>query len=117
MSDQLRTNTKAVPLLPLTTGVVLPGMVVTIPLDVPEARAAAEAARSQDRELLLVPRVASGYSRVGTVAKVEDGVRLPSGGEAPLQPRIPRRPLSTRPPATAHPARGFFPGTRRNKPV
>ena len=95
MSDQLRTNTKAVPLLPLTSGVVLPGMVVTIPLEIAEARAAAEAARSQDGELLLVPRVASGYSRVGTVAKIEDGVRLPSGGEALVLRGIRRALVST----------------------
>ena len=95
MSDQLRTNTKAVPLLPLTSGVVLPGMVVTIPLEIDEARAAAQAARSQDGELLLVPRVASGYSRVGTVAKIEDGVRLPSGDEALVLRGIRRALVST----------------------
>ncbi len=95
MPDQIGTNTKAVPLLPLTSGVVLPGMVVTIPLDAAEARAAAEAARSQDGELLLVPRVASGYSRVGTVARIEDGVRLPSGGEALVLRGIRRALVST----------------------
>jgi ATP-dependent Lon protease len=95
MSDQLRTNTKAVPLLPLSSGVVLPGMVVTIPLDLAEARAAAEAARSQDGELLLVPRVASGYSRVGTVARIDEGVRLPNGGEALVLRGIRRALVST----------------------
>jgi ATP-dependent Lon protease len=95
MTDQLRTNSKAVPLLPLTSGVVLPRMVVTIPLDIPEARAAAEAARSQDGELLLVPRVASGFSRVGTIAKIEAGVGLPSGGEALVLRGVRRALVST----------------------
>jgi len=35
-------DTLTLPLLPLTTGVVLPGMVVTLTLESPEARAAVE---------------------------------------------------------------------------
>ena len=36
MAEQL--DTRILPLLPLTSGVVLPGMVVTIPLESPEAK-------------------------------------------------------------------------------
>ena len=69
MPEQL--DTKILPLLPLASGVVLPGMVVTIALESDEARSATEAARSQDGTFLLVPRVGSGFARVGTVARVK----------------------------------------------
>jgi ATP-dependent Lon protease len=80
MPEQL--DTKILPLLPLTSGVVLPGMVVTLMLETDEARAAAEAARSNDDTLLLVPRVEDAYARVGTVATIEDAGRLQNGVEA-----------------------------------
>jgi ATP-dependent Lon protease len=80
MPEQL--DTKILPLLPLTSGVVLPGMVVTLMLETDEARAAAEAARSNDDTLLLVPRVGDAYARVGTVATIEDAGRLQNGVEA-----------------------------------
>jgi ATP-dependent Lon protease len=80
MPEQL--DTKILPLLPLTSGVVLPGMVVTITLETDEARTAVEAARSQDGQLVLVPRLASGFARIGTVASIEDTGRLRSGLEA-----------------------------------
>jgi ATP-dependent Lon protease len=80
VAEQL--DTRILPLLPLTSGVVLPGMVVTIPLESREAKLAAEAARSNDREMLLVPRVGSGYARIGTVGTIEDVGRLPGGLEA-----------------------------------
>ena len=67
------------PLLPLTSGVVLPGMVITMALETDEARAAAEAARSSDGRLLLVPRVDGRYARVGTISAIEDSGQLPSG--------------------------------------
>ena len=67
------------PLLPLTSGVVLPGMVVTMALETPEARAAVEAARTADGQLLLVPRVDGRYARVGTISRIEEAGQLPSG--------------------------------------
>jgi ATP-dependent Lon protease len=73
-------DTKILPMLPLTTGVVLPGMVVTLTVESDEARAALEAA--DGAELLLVPRPADRYARIGTVAKVEDVARLRNGTEA-----------------------------------
>ncbi len=77
------TDTLVLPLLPLTTGVVLPGMVVTLTIESPEARAAVDAASAgEDRTMLLVPRTDSGYARVGTVATIEDVGRLRGGVEA-----------------------------------
>ncbi len=81
MPEQLETT--ILPLLPLTTGVVLPHMVVTLTLETPEARAAVQAARSAGDTLLLVPRTESGaYARVGTVAVIEEMGRTPNGMEA-----------------------------------
>jgi len=66
-------GTRTLPVLPLTAGVVGPGMVVTILVDSPEARAAMTAALDHaSRRLLLVPHVDGRYATVGTVAAVED---------------------------------------------
>jgi len=75
-------DTQILPLLPLTSGVVLPGMVITLMLETDEAAAAASAAREQGDLLVLVPRVGSRYAAVGTVAKIEDTGRLQNGMEA-----------------------------------
>ncbi|MGH2573379.1 MAG: endopeptidase La [Actinomycetota bacterium] len=81
MPEQL--ETKILPLLPLTAGVVLPRMVVTLTLEAPEARAAVEAARSAADTLLLVPRTEDGaYARVGTVAVIEEMGQTPGGVQA-----------------------------------
>jgi ATP-dependent Lon protease len=74
---------QALPLLPLTTGVVLPGMVVTLTIESDEARAAvAAAAEGDDALLLTVPRVEGRYARVGVIAKIEDVGRMRGGVEA-----------------------------------
>jgi ATP-dependent Lon protease len=84
------------PLLPLNTGVVLPGMVVTLALETPEALAAADAAKGADNLVVLVSRLSgpsgpdglpdgsgSGrYARVGTVARLENSGELPGGVRA-----------------------------------
>ncbi len=70
------------PLLPLSTGVVLPQMVVTIALETDEAQVAADAANAGDGLLLLVPRIDGTFGRVGTVARVESGGELPNGVRA-----------------------------------
>ena len=75
--DDIRTS--VLPLLPLATGVVLPGMVVTMAIESDEAKAALEATESSEGRILLVPRLDGHYARVGTVAKVEDSGELPSG--------------------------------------
>ena len=55
---------QTLPLLPLTSGVVLPGMVFTMALETDEARTAAEAAGSVGGELVLVPHI-DGPLRLG----------------------------------------------------
>jgi ATP-dependent Lon protease len=70
------------PLLPLTNGVVLPQMVVTLAIESPEARDAADGALATDRRVLLVPRVGAGYAHIGTVARIENEGELPAGGRA-----------------------------------
>jgi len=65
-------HTLTLPVLPLTAGVVGPGMVVTIALETEGAKAAADAAQQDGRRLLLVPNVDGRYAAVGTVAAIED---------------------------------------------
>ncbi|HEY1445885.1 MAG TPA: LON peptidase substrate-binding domain-containing protein, partial [Acidimicrobiales bacterium] len=67
------------PLLPLTSGVVLPGMVFTMALESDEARAAVESARSAGGRLLLVPHIDGRFARVGVVAEVMEEGELPGG--------------------------------------
>jgi ATP-dependent Lon protease len=76
----------ALPLLALPSGVVLPQMVVTLALESPEARSAADGARDGDGRVLLVPRTTvdgrSGWTRIGTVARVEHEGEMPDGQRA-----------------------------------
>ncbi len=73
-------HTESLPLLPLTTGVVLPGMIVTLTIESPEAEAAVQAAAHG--ELILVPRIDGRYARVGTIAKIEEEGRVRGGADA-----------------------------------
>jgi ATP-dependent Lon protease len=73
-------HTETLPLLPLTTGVVLPGMVVTLTIESPEAEAAVEAAAHG--ELILVPKIDGRYARIGTVATIEEEGRIRGGVQA-----------------------------------
>jgi ATP-dependent Lon protease len=68
------------PVLPLSSGVVLPGMVVTLALETDEARAAVDAAT--DATVLLVPRIDGLYTLVGTVAAIEDAGEVRRGMRA-----------------------------------
>ena len=72
------------PLLPLNDEVLLPNMVVTIPLEGEEAKAAVGAAASGDRQVLVVPRVDGKYAKLGTVARVENSGRLPNGTDVAI---------------------------------
>src|SRR5262245_12367965 len=73
----------ALPLLPLQQGVVLPQMVVTLALESPEARDAADGAADAGGRVLLVPRTAAGgFATVGTIARVESEGELPNGQRA-----------------------------------
>ncbi len=67
------------PLLPLTSGVVLPGMVFTMALESDEARAAVGSARSSGGRLLLVPHIEGRFASVGVIAEVMEEGDLPGG--------------------------------------
>jgi ATP-dependent Lon protease len=82
--------TSTLPLLPLDSGVVLPGMTITLALETDESREAASAAAAGEL-LVLVPRLgrsagpdasAGKFARVGTVAKLERSGSLPGGTPA-----------------------------------
>jgi ATP-dependent Lon protease len=70
------------PLLPLKSGVILPGMVFTMALESEESRVAVEAARSAGGRLLLVPHLEGRYSKIGVIAEVMEEGSLPGGLEA-----------------------------------
>ncbi|MEA2828088.1 MAG: ATP-dependent Lon protease [Actinomycetota bacterium] len=72
-------QTTTLPLMPLTTGVILPGMVVTLTADTDEAKAAVAAAERGDGRLLLVPFIDGKYARTGTIGKIENAGDLPGG--------------------------------------
>ncbi|MDZ4826850.1 MAG: endopeptidase La [Actinomycetota bacterium] len=80
MSDTSETRTQTLPLLPLTTGVVFPQMVVTVTIESDEARRAALAAENDGGQLVLVPRIDGTYASVGTITKIESAGDLPGGG-------------------------------------
>ena len=67
------------PLLPLKSGVMLPGMVFTIALESAEALAAADAATSAGGRLLLVPHIEGRYASVGAVSEITERGELPGG--------------------------------------
>ncbi len=70
------------PLLPLPGGVLLPGMVISMAADSDEARAAVEAAGQVGGRLICVPRVGTGFAKVGVVAGVEEMATRPNGTRA-----------------------------------
>jgi ATP-dependent Lon protease len=67
------------PLLPLKSGVMLPGMVFTMALESSEAVAAADAAASAGGRLLLVPHIEGRYASVGVVSEITERGELPGG--------------------------------------
>jgi ATP-dependent Lon protease len=79
MTDELKTE--LLPVLPLDDAVVLPHMGVTIGLEGEGQRAAIEAAKRGNGLLLLVPRLEGRFADIGTVAKVEDSGKLPTGAD------------------------------------
>ncbi len=94
-------TTSSLPLLPLDAGVVLPGMVVTLALENPEARAAAEAASGAGDRVVVVPRLGGSdgpdagpgsLARYGALAAVERRGTLP-GGTPAMVVRAERRAL------------------------
>src|SRR5579875_2968418 len=67
------------PLLTLTSGVVLPGMIFTLALETEEAKVAVEAARAIGGQLLVVPNIEGRYARVGVIAEIVEEGELPGG--------------------------------------
>ncbi len=67
-----KTSHLTLPLLPLNNGVVFPHMVVTLRMESAEGQLALAAARANDDQLILVPRLDGRYATVGTIAKIQD---------------------------------------------
>ncbi|HYT09314.1 MAG TPA: endopeptidase La [Mycobacteriales bacterium] len=91
------------PVLPLTDGVLLPGMVVPVELDA-EAQAAVDAARAagsaaggirSEARVLVVPRLDGDYAAVGTVAVLDQVGRLPGGEPGALLRGVARARVGT----------------------
>ena len=72
---------RTLPVLPLTSSVLLPGMVIPIQLDA-ETQAAVDAAGAAGDELLVVPRLDGRYAAIGVTAVIDQVGRLPSGEPA-----------------------------------
>jgi ATP-dependent Lon protease len=95
--DKLNEN---LPLLPLTSGVVLPGMVFTMALESDEAKAAAEAAEAAGGHFVIVPFIDGRYASVGVVAEVMEKGDLPGGMPAVAVRGVERARLGTAVPGT-----------------
>ena len=93
-------STQNLPLLPLTSGVVLPGMVFTMALESDEAKAAAEAARAAGGQFVIVPYIDGRYASVGVVAEVMETGELPGGMPAVAVRGVERARLGTAVPGT-----------------
>jgi ATP-dependent Lon protease len=93
-------QTQNLPLLPLTSGVVLPGMVFTMALESEEAKAAAEAAEAVGGHFVIVPFIDGRYASVGVVAEVVEAGQLPGGMPAVAVRGIERARLGTAVPGT-----------------
>src|SRR5580693_966133 len=91
---------QTLPLLPLTSGVALPGMVFTLALETDEARAAADAAGAAGGRLVLVPHVDGRYAAIGVVAEIMEVGDLPGGPRAMVVRGVERVTIGTAVPGT-----------------
>src|SRR5260370_32080027 len=89
-------KTPVVPLLPMTNGVVRPGMVVSVKLETSTARNAIAAARAADSTLVLVPTVDGQPAGIGTLAAVEETARLRTGADVLVVRGLQRARLGTK---------------------
>ena len=92
--------TQTLPLLPLTSGVVLPGMVFTMALETGESRAAADAAGSVGGRLVLVPHIEGRYAAIGVVSEIVERGELPGGTPAVVVRGLERAQIGTGVPGT-----------------
>jgi ATP-dependent Lon protease len=97
MSQQMA---QTLPLLPLTSGVVLPGMVFTMALETEDAQVATEAAGNAGGRLVLVPRIEGRYASVGVVAEIVERGELPGGPPAMVVRGLERAAIGTGVPGT-----------------
>jgi ATP-dependent Lon protease len=91
---------QTLPLLPLTSGVVLPGMVFTLALETDEARAAVEAAGSAGGRLVLVPHIEARYASIGVISEIVETGELPGGPIAAVVRGVQRATIGTGMPGT-----------------
>jgi ATP-dependent Lon protease len=98
--DEPEETTQTLPLLPLTSGVVLPGMVFTMALESDEAKAAVKAAEAAGGHFVLVPHIDGRYASVGVVAEVMEQGELPGGMQAVAVRGMQRAALGTAVPGT-----------------
>ena len=91
---------QTLPLLPLTSGVVLPGMVFSLALETEESRAAVEAAGSAGGRLVLVPRFKGQYASIGVIAEILETGELPGGPQAAVVRGDTRATIGTGAPGT-----------------
>jgi ATP-dependent Lon protease len=96
----MENHSENLPLLPLTSGVVLPGMVFTMALESDEAKAAAEAAEAANGRFVIVPFIDGRYASVGVVAEVMEKGDLPGGMPAVAVRGVERANLGTAVPGT-----------------
>ncbi len=95
--DEINQN---LPLLPLTSGVVLPGMVFNMALESEDAKAAVEAAGASGGRLVIVPFIDERYAAVGVIAEVMETGELPGGMQAVVVQGTERATLGTAVPGT-----------------
>ena len=93
-------ETLTLPLVSLTSGVILPGMVFTLTLETEEARAAVEAAPTSGGRLVLVPRIEGRYSPVGVISEIVETGELPGGSLAAVVRGVERATIGTAVPGT-----------------
>jgi ATP-dependent Lon protease len=77
-------SSELLPILQLDDVVVLPGMSVTLAVESDTQKAAVAAAQDGNRLLLLVPRIGGTFASVGTVARVEESGKLPTGADVSI---------------------------------
>jgi Lon protease-like protein len=107
----METNYENLPVLPLTSGVLLPGMVFTLALESDEAIAAVEAAEAADGTLVIVPFIDGHYASVGVVAEVAERGELPGGLAAVAIRGVERARLGTAVPGTGQALWVSWPGS------
>lgn len=100
MEKTVDENNQNLPLLPLTSGVVLPGMVFNMALESEDAKAAVEAAGASGGRLVIVPFIDERYAAVGVIAEVMETGELPGGMQAVVVQGTERATLGTAVPGT-----------------